>query len=81
MHESIINNFNFDYLLSMDNNPSVKKRDWSWVWTQIATYVRLRQDASPQALQLKLAKMAERVIKPAIESRGMNFSEEIKKGS
>ena len=73
--------FHFDYLLSMDTNPNVKKRDWSWVWTQMVTYIRLRPGADPKAFEGKIAKMAEHVVKPIIERQGMNFNEEIKKGS
>lgn len=73
--------FHFDYLLSMETNPSVKQRDWSWVWTQVATYVRLRPDADVNAFQAKAATFAEKVIKPAIEARGGNYAEALKKGS
>jgi putative ABC transport system permease protein len=73
--------FHFDYLFSMETIPAVKNRDWSWVWTQVATYVRLRPDADVHALQHKLGKFAEKVIKPAVEARGGNFSESTKKGS
>ncbi|HEX5171939.1 MAG TPA: ABC transporter permease [Cyclobacteriaceae bacterium] len=65
--------FHFDYLLSMDTNPNVKQRDWSWVWTQVVTYVRLTPDANPLALEEKMAQLGERVIKPAFEARGMNY--------
>ena len=65
--------FHFDYLLSMGTNPNVKKRDWSWVWTQVVTYVRLRPGADPKALDIKMAQLAEKVIKPAFEGWGMNY--------
>ncbi len=72
----------FDYLLSMDTNPSVRQRDWSWVWTQVVTYVRLKQGADPNELQAKFPALAERVIKPAFLARGMNFENTLKgKGS
>lgn len=72
-HQPENTHFHFDYLLSMETNPNVKRRDWSWVWTQVVTYVRLRPDASPQQLEAKLAGMAEKIIKPAFEARGMNY--------
>ncbi len=65
--------FHFDYLLSMETIPEVKKRDWSWVWTHMATYVRLRTDALPIALETKMSKMGEKIIKPAFAVRGMNY--------
>lgn len=74
--------FHFDYLLSMDTNPSVKKRDWSWVWTQVVTYVRLKPGANPKALEAKMPQLAEKVIKPAFEASGMNYQNTLKgKGS
>jgi putative ABC transport system permease protein len=73
--------FHFDYLFSMETIPSVKQRDWSWVWTQVATYVRLHKDADVKAFQEKAATFAEKVIKPAVEARGGNFNESVKQGS
>ncbi|MBL3658305.1 ABC transporter permease [Fulvivirga sediminis] len=32
----------FDLLLSMPTNPHVKRFEWSWIWTQMYTYVRLK---------------------------------------
>jgi putative ABC transport system permease protein len=73
--------FHFDYLLSMETNPSVKQRDWSWVWTQMVTYIRLRPGADPKALEGKMTELGEKVIKPAFEARGMNFQNTLgKKG-
>jgi putative ABC transport system permease protein len=80
-HQPENSHFHFDYLLSMETIPAVKNRDWSWVWTQMVTYVRLRQGADPVAMQRKLVNFAEKVIKPAVEQRGGNFSESVKKGS
>ncbi len=65
----------------METIPSVKQRDWSWVWTQVVTYVRLREDADVKAFQEKAATFAEKVIKPAVEARGGNFNESVKQGN
>ena len=46
--------FHFDYLFSMYTNATVKEFDWSWIWTQVVTYVKLRPDADPVALGEKL---------------------------
>jgi putative ABC transport system permease protein len=72
-HQPVNTHFHFDYLLSMENNPSVKNRDWSWVWTQVVTYARLKPGADPKVLETKMADMAEKIIKPAFEARGMNY--------
>ncbi len=78
-HQPENTHFHFDYLLSMDTNPGMKKRDWSWVWTQVVTYVRLKPGTDPKNLEEKMTDMAEKIIKPAFESRGMNY--EITKGT
>jgi putative ABC transport system permease protein len=65
--------FHFDYLISMETNPNVLKRDWSWVWTQMATYIRLKKGADARELQTKLGDLGEKVIRPAFESSGMDY--------
>ena len=35
----------FDLLTSMSSHPEVAHFDWSWVWMQMATYVKLREGA------------------------------------
>lgn len=72
-HQPENSHFHFDYLLSMDTNPNVKNREWSWVWTQVATYVRLKPQADASALEAKLFEIGERFIRPAFESRGMDY--------
>lgn len=65
--------FHFDYLISMETNPNVLRRDWSWVWTQVVTYVRLRPGSDATALEGKLLELGEKVIRPAFVSRGMDY--------
>jgi len=65
--------FHFDYLISMETNPNVLRRDWSWVWTQVVTYVRLKPGADAANLESKLADLGEKVIRPAFEKRGMDY--------
>ena len=43
----------FDVLLSMKSFP-VDKLYWSWVWTQLETYVLMREDANMASVQKKL---------------------------
>ena len=52
--------FNFDYLLSIYTNTGVKEFEWSWIWTQVVTYVKLRPDADLIALNGKLKSFADR---------------------
>jgi putative ABC transport system permease protein len=65
--------FHFDYLLSMETNPNVLKRDFSWVWTQVVTYVRLKPGSDVKQTETKLLELGERFIRPQFESLGWDY--------
>lgn len=44
----------FDVLLSMNSFPAVKRMHWSWIWTQLETYVRLNDKANIANVREKL---------------------------
>ena len=67
--------FQFNYLISMPTNPSVKRFEWSWIWTQVVTYVRLVPGADTKALEEKLSTIGETHIKPQFQELGMNWDE------
>src|SRR5690606_16029603 len=46
--------FHFDYLISIYTNPGIKRFDWSWIWTQVVTYVKLKPGASSEAFEEKI---------------------------
>lgn len=50
--------FHFDYLLSMYTNGAVKEFEWSWIWTQVVTYVKLKPGANADLLNEKLKTFA-----------------------
>jgi putative ABC transport system permease protein len=72
---------NFTILLSMKSFPIIEKREWSWVWTQLETFVRLRSDDDIKNVLEKLKliprKRAEESIKAAM---GVTYDEYIKSG-
>lgn len=70
--------FHFDYLISMYTNPAIKRFEWSWVWTQMATYVKLKPDADVAALESKMQRMVELHVKPSLSRIGMNYEEFMK---
>ncbi|MGB4971839.1 MAG: ABC transporter permease, partial [Cyclobacteriaceae bacterium] len=70
--------FHFDYLISMYTNPSIKRFDWSWIWTQTATYVKLRPGADVAALEKKMQSMVELNVKPSLSRMGMSYEEFMK---
>lgn len=49
----------FDMLLSMKSFP-IEKFYWSWVWTQLETYVRLSPQANIENVKEKLSKIPEK---------------------
>ena len=51
--------FQFDFLWSMPTNPNVKEFDWSYIWTQMATYVKVAPNTDIKALEGKFSSAAE----------------------
>jgi putative ABC transport system permease protein len=65
----------FNYLLSMYTNPSIKRFESSWIWTQVVTYVRLKPGADPVALEEKMSPIGESIIKPSFQRFGINYDD------
>lgn len=70
--------FGFDYLLSMYTNPYVKEFEWSWIWTQVVTYVKLRPAADVEALNSKLITFADRHAPATFKRFNMDYGEFMK---
>ena len=70
----------FDVLLSMKSFP-IERLYWSWVWTQLETYVLFREDANMASVREKLRgiprKHAEQTLQTAMNT---TFDEYIKSG-
>ncbi|HLF34493.1 MAG TPA: ABC transporter permease [Cyclobacteriaceae bacterium] len=69
--------FHFDFLLSIYSNPAIKRFEWSWVWTQVVTYIKLRPAADKSQLEAKLLDLGERRVRPSFERYGMNYDQMI----
>jgi len=71
----------FKVLLSMNSFPIIKKLNWSWVWTQLETFVRLRPTTNIENTRAKLARIprtyAEETLKRAMNT---SYEEYIKSG-
>src|SRR5690606_28460669 len=67
--------FNFDYLLSMETNPAVKQFEWSWIWTQVVTYVKLRPGTDIAAMEAKLKNFGDRHAPATFKMLGMDYEE------
>lgn len=70
--------FHFDYMVSIYTNPSIKDFEWSWIWTQVVTYVKIRPDADVAALEKKFDGIATRYVEPTFARFGMNYQDFIK---
>ncbi|HEY8513657.1 MAG TPA: ABC transporter permease [Cyclobacteriaceae bacterium] len=67
--------FHFDYLLSMYTNPAIREFEWSWIWTQVVTYVRLKPGTDAAALEKKFASLAERHVAPTFARFGIAYED------
>jgi putative ABC transport system permease protein len=71
----------FEMLLSMNSFPDVKNRYWSWVWTQLETYVLLDENASLQAVKARLATIPRKHAETTLQRvMNMSFDDYIKSG-
>ena len=63
----------FEMLVSMSSYPVVKRLYWSWVWTQLETYVLLDQTASIDNVREKLKAIPPKHAEATLQ-RAMNMS-------
>ncbi len=70
--------FHFDYLLSIYTNPGVKRFEWSFTWTQVVTYVKLRPNADVAGLENKIQSIAPRRVQPTFVRMGMDYNDFLK---
>jgi putative ABC transport system permease protein len=75
----------FDMLRPMSSYPAVKRFSWSWVWTQMATFVKLRDHvaadaAAIQKLESKFPAMLKTQAADAFRRIGQPLDEFEKKG-
>ncbi len=75
----------FDMLRPMLSFPLVKRFSWSWVWTQMKTFVKLQDNvandaAAIQKLESKIPAMVKRQAATAFKRIGQPFDEFEKKG-
>ncbi len=70
--------FHFDYLISIYTNPSIKRMEWSWIWTQTATYVKLKPGTKAAALEEKMQSMVDLNVKPSLGRMGIDYAEFLK---
>ncbi|MEM9665093.1 MAG: ABC transporter permease [Bacteroidota bacterium] len=70
----------FDLLTSIASHPEVAFFDWSWIWMQVTTYVRLRPEASAAVAEAKIPALVETYAPDAFERVGFSYDEMIASG-
>ncbi|OKS85963.1 ABC transporter permease [Mucilaginibacter polytrichastri] len=75
----------FDMLQSTESIPPVKRFNWSWVWLQMGTYVKLKPNVASDAagikrLESKFPAMVSQQAASAFNRIGQPWAEFIKKG-
>ncbi len=71
----------FDVLLSMNSFPVIKKLYWSWVWTQLETFVRLAPNANIDLVRQKLVTIPKRYAEETLQrAMNMSYDEYVKSG-
>jgi len=70
--------FQFDYLLSMPTVKIIKDMEWSWIFTQVVTYVKLKPGTDVASLNKTLTSLPMRYAPATFKRIGIDFDEFIK---
>jgi putative ABC transport system permease protein len=70
--------FHFDYLLSMETNPWIKRMEWSWIFTQVVTYIKLNPSTDVASFEAKLKDVPKRYVPASLQRFNMNYEEFMK---
>ncbi len=71
----------FDVMLSMTSFPIVKRMSWSWIWTQVETFILLKPGSSEEQVRARLALIPPKYAAPSVKSAmNMTYDEYIKSG-
>ncbi|HTH56477.1 MAG TPA: ABC transporter permease [Cyclobacteriaceae bacterium] len=71
----------FDVMLSMTSFPIVKRMSWSWIWTQVETFMLLKPGSSEEAVRARLTDIPKTYAAPSMKAAmNMTYDEYIKSG-
>ena len=70
----------FDLLTSMSSHPQVAFFDWSWIWMQVVTYVRIKEGIAPGAVEAKIPPLVKRYAPAAFKRVGFSYDELMSNG-
>ena len=71
---------NFNMITSMSSYPSVSYFNWSWVWMQVVTYAKLKNNSSIAAVELKVKEIVSRYAPAAFKRVGFSYKDLISHG-
>lgn len=67
--------FHFGFLWSMQSNKYVEQFDWSYIWTQMVTYVKVFPDVDPLQLERAFVGFADKQVQPTFSRLGMDYKD------
>lgn len=71
----------FDAMLSMTSFPAVKRFSWSWIWTQVETYMLVRPGSSEEKIRERLTTIPRKYAAESVKiAMNMTYDEYIKSG-
>ncbi|MBT31021.1 MAG: hypothetical protein CMO01_15290 [Thalassobius sp.] len=59
--------FHFDFMFSIYTFKELKRMEWSWIWSQCVTYVKLKEGTDVAALETKMADLPKKYASNTIE--------------
>ena len=71
---------NFDMLTSMSSYPSVSFFNWSWIWMQVVTYAKLKDNSSTALVESKVKQIVSKYAPAAFKRVGFSYKDLIKNG-
>ncbi len=70
----------FSMITSMSSYPEVAWRNFSWVWRQMATYVKIQKGANSEAIDAKIHALVRQYVTAAARRGGFLYDDVIKSG-
>ncbi len=71
----------FDMLLSITSFPKVKENSWSWIWTQLETFVLLDKNSDIENVRMKLGPIPRKYAETTLQNAmNMSFDAYLKTG-
>ena len=67
--------FKFNLLLSMPSNPLVKQFNWSWIWSQVVTYVKVKPGTSISTVNDQMTRLFNPKVRATLDRIGMDYDD------